>query len=450
MKTLIANGRIVNEGRLFNGSILVEDDRIVDIYDYSQRNNIPQADEVYNAKGKLVFPGFIDTHVHFREPGLTHKADIFTESRAAALGGVTSYFEMPNTKPAATTAELVDQKFDIAKKNSLVNYSFFVGATNDNVDDLLRMDYTKYCGIKLFMGSSTGNMLVDNELTLRKLFQEASVTIAAHCESEAIIKAETQRFKEMFPNGAEPKIHQHVRNAKACYESTALAVSLAKEFDARLHVTHITTKRELSLFENKPLVNKLITAEACIPHIWFDADDYENPNFGIRIKCNPSIKGRSDRKAIRDGIVNGIIDSIATDHAPHAWDEKNKPYFESPSGMPGVETSSAVIMDLVQRKIFRLDDMVQKMCHAPATIFKIKDRGYIRKGYFADLAIIDPECHWQVKDAEVASKCKWSPLNGLWFGSKVVATMVNGKFVVKDGKVVEGQDAAKQITFNRL
>jgi len=440
----------VNEGRLFNGSILIEDDRIADIYDSSKVNNIPQADIVYNAKGKLVFPGFIDTHVHFREPGLTHKADIFSESRAAALGGVTSYFEMPNTKPAATTEELVNEKFDIASKNSLVNYSFFVGATNDNVDDLLRMDYTKICGIKLFMGSSTGNMLVDNEKTLRKLFQESPVNIAAHCESEAIIKAETQRFREMFPNGAEPKIHQHVRNAKACYESTALAVALAKEFDTRLHVTHISTKRELSLFESKPLVNKLITAEACIPHIWFDADDYENLQFGIRIKCNPSIKGRSDRKAIRDAIVNGVIDSIATDHAPHTWDEKNKPYFESPSGMPSVQYSSAVIMDLVQRRIFRLDDMVQKMCHAPATIFRIKDRGYIRKGYFADIAIIDPECHWQIKDKETASKCGWSPLNGLWFGSKVVATMVNGKFVVKDGKVLEGQDAAKQITFNRL
>lgn len=447
-KTLIHNGRIVSDGRVFTGSILVEDDRIAGVYDTKHYKDIPAYDEKFDATGKIIFPGFIDTHVHFREPGLTHKADIHSESRAAAAGGVTSYFDMPNTKPPTTTDELINEKIAIAKENSLINYSFFVGATNDNIDDLLKLDYTKICGIKLFMGSSTGNMLVDNEKALRLLFKESPVNIAAHCESEAVIKAETERFKQLFPDNAHPRIHQHVRNAKACYESTALAVALAKEYDARLHVCHISTKRELKLFDNKPLVNKLITAEACIPHLWFDADDYETA--GIRIKCNPSIKTRADRNAIRYALMDNIIDSVATDHAPHTWEEKNRPYFDAPSGMPSVQFGIVVMMDLYHRRIINLETIAQKMCHAPATIFRIKDRGYLREGYFADIAIIDPDAHWQIHDDTAISKCKWTPFDKLWFGSRVFATMVNGKFVYRDGKIVEGQDAAMQVGFNRV
>lgn len=448
MKLLIYNGKIVNDGRVFTGSVLVEDTRIAGVYDTSQYKNIPAYDEKYDATGKIVFPGFIDTHVHFREPGLTHKADIYTESRAAAAGGVTTYFDMPNTKPPTTTAELIDEKFAIAKQNSLINYSFFVGATNDNIDQILKLDYTKICGIKLFMGSSTGNMLVDNENALRLLFKEAPVNIAAHCESEAIIKAEAERFRQIFPENAHPRIHQHVRNAKACYESTALAVALAKEYNTRLHVCHISTKRELKLFENKPLINKLITAEACIPHLWFDSDDYETA--GIRIKCNPSIKTRADRNAIRYALSDNIIDSVATDHAPHTWEEKNKPYFDAPSGMPSIQFGICAMMDLYQKRIISLETIAQKMCHAPATIFKIKDRGYIRKGYFADITIIDPKVHWQIHDDTSISKCKWTPFDKLWFGTKVIATMVNGKFVYNNNKIIEGLNAAMQTTFKRI
>ncbi|MBO4772628.1 MAG: amidohydrolase family protein, partial [Bacteroidales bacterium] len=363
-------------------------------------------------------------------------------------GGVTSYFDMPNTKPPTTSDELINEKIAIAKEHSLVNYGFFVGATNDNIDELLHLDYTKICGIKLFMGSSTGNMLVDNEKALRLLFKESPVNIAAHCESEAVVKAETERFKQLFPMDAHPRIHQHVRNARACYESTALAVALAKEYETRLHVCHISTKRELKLFSNKPLVNKRITAEACIPHLWFDADDYET--LGIRIKCNPSIKTRADRNAIRYALADNIIDSVATDHAPHTWEEKNRPYFDAPSGMPSVQFGICVMMDLYYKRIFPLETIAQKMCHAPATIFKIKDRGYLREGYFADIAIIDPDAHWQIHDDTAISKCKWTPFDKLWFGTRVAATMVNGKFVYRNNKIVEGQGAAMQVAFNRV
>ena len=447
MRLLIKNGNIVNEGRIFRGSILIENDRIAQIFENGKSGtSVSGIDEVYDATGKMIFPGFIDTHVHFREPGLTHKADIYTESRAAAAGGVTSYFEMPNTKPATTTNELIDEKLNIAKKNSLVNYSFFVGATNDNISEILKMDFNKICGIKVFMGSSTGNMLVDSEESLKLLFKESPVTIAAHCESESIIRQDTEKFKQMFGNDADPKIHEHVRSAKACYESTSLAVAIAKEYQTRLHVAHISTKRELSLFEDKPLTDKKITAEVCIPHLWFDSDDYEN--FGIRIKCNPSIKGRGDRNALRKALSTNIIDSVATDHAPHTWEEKNKPYFEAPSGMPSVEFSAAIMNELCRRDIITPQIMAQKMCHAPAMIFDIKDRGFLREGYYADIAIFDPFKSYEVMDSKVYSKCKWSPFNELKFKGKVCSTIVNGKFVYKNFSIME-TEAAKQIEFNR-
>ena len=447
MRVLIKNGRIVNEGKVFKGHILVENERIIQVIERGKNSvELPNADEVYDATGKLVFPGFIDTHVHFREPGLTQKADIFSESRAAAAGGVTTFFDMPNTKPPTTTQGLLDEKFSIAAEKSLINYSFFIGATNENIDEVLKTDFSKVCGIKLFMGSSTGNMLVDNQEALEKLFKNSPAVIVAHCESEAIIKADTAKFKELFPENAPAKIHEFVRSAKACYESSAFAVKLAQKFSTRLHIAHISTKKELSLFSDLPLKDKKITAEVCIPHLWFSSEDYKK--LDIRIKCNPSVKSRHDRNALRNALVNNVLDTVATDHAPHTREEKFKPYFEAPSGMPSVEFSSAVMYDLTKKKIFTLPLMAQKMCHAPAEIFKINERGFLREGYFADIAIFDPEKEFSVSDDEVLSKCKWSPLNGFSFEGKVCATMVNGKFVYKDFSIIE-EKAAMRAEFKK-
>ncbi len=446
-KTLISNAIVVNEGRTFKGSVLVEDDRIAQIIEYGNGNeSLSGVDDEFDASGLLLFPGFIDTHVHFREPGLTHKADIFSESRAAVAGGVTSVCEMPNTKPPTTSAALLDDKFRIAAKNSAVNYSFFAGATNDNFDELMKLDFTKVCGIKVFMGSSTGNMLVDNDEALRKLFSNSPATIAVHCEDEAVIKAETERFKALYPDGNAPfTIHQHVRNAKACYESTQKAVKLAEDTGAKLHVTHISTKRELELFEDIPLNNKHITAEACIPHLWFDDDDYLTRTY--RIKCNPSIKSRRDRNNLRKALNTNLIDSVATDHAPHLLSEKDQPYFLSPSGMPSVQFSSTIMMELVQQGIITLPVMAQKMCHAPATIFGIQERGFIREGYYADFALINPKKRVRITDKDVVSKCGWTPFNGLMFGSQPAATMVNGKFIFINGRIYDTQ-SAMQLKFN--
>lgn len=446
-KTLISNAIVVNEGRTFKGSVLVEDDRIAQIIEYGNGNErLSGIDDEFDASGLLLFPGFIDTHVHFREPGLTHKADIYSESRAAVAGGVTSVCEMPNTKPPTTSAELLDEKFRIAAKNSAVNYSFFAGATNDNFDELMKLDFTKVCGIKVFMGSSTGNMLVDSDEALRRLFSNSPATIAVHCEDEAVIKAETERFKALYPDGNAPfTIHQHVRNAKACYESTQKAVKLAEDTGAKLHVTHISTKRELELFEDIPLNNKHITAEACIPHLWFDDDDYLTRTY--RIKCNPSIKSRRDRNNLRKALNTNLIDSVATDHAPHLLSEKDQPYFLSPSGMPSVQFSSTIMMELVQQGIITLPVMAQKMCHAPATIFGIQERGFIREGYYADFALINPKKRVRITDKDVVSKCGWTPFNGLMFGSQPVATMVNGKFIFLHGRVFDTQ-SAMQLKFN--
>lgn len=448
MRILIKNGRIVNDGKVFKGHILVENERISKVIERGKNSaELPDYDEVYDATGKIVFPGFIDTHVHFREPGLTQKADIFSESRAAAAGGVTTFFDMPNTKPPTTTQGLLDEKFALAEKNSLINYSFFIGASNDNIDEILKTDFSKVCGIKLFMGSSTGNMLVDNQESLEKLFRNSPAVIVAHCESENIIKADTEKFKALFPENAPAKIHEFVRSAKACYESSAFAVKLALKYSTRLHIAHVTTKKELSLFSDLPLKDKKITAEVCIPHLWFSSEDYRK--LGIRIKCNPSVKSRHDRNALRNALVNNVLDTVATDHAPHTKEEKFKPYFSAPSGMPSVEFSSSVMYDLTVKKIFTLPLMAEKMCHAPAEIFKIKDRGFLREGYFADIAILDPEKEFTVSDSNVLSKCKWSPFDGLKFKGKVCATMVNGKFVYKDFSIIQQENAAMRAEFSK-
>ena len=445
MKILIKNGKIVNEGRVFKGHILVENERIIQVIERGKNSvQLPEADEVFDATGKIVFPGFIDTHVHFREPGLTHKADIFSESRAAASGGVTTFFDMPNTKPPTTTEELLSEKIKTAEKNSLINYGFFIGATNDNIDEILKADFSKICGIKLFMGSSTGNMLVDNTESLEKLFRHSPAVIVAHCESETIIKADTEKFRALFPENAPAKIHEFVRSAKACYESTKLAVEMAEKFGTRLHVAHLSTKKELSLFSDMPLDKKKITAEVCVPHLFFSSDDYQQR--GIRIKCNPSVKSRGDRNALRKALVNNILDTVATDHAPHAGDEKFKPYFDAPSGMPSVEFSSAVMFDMTKKEVLTLPLMAEKMCHNPAKIFRIKDRGFLKEGFFADIAILDPLKEFTVKDKDVLSKCKWSPFDGYNFTGKVCATMVNGQFVYKNFEICE-ENAAKPAEF---
>lgn len=445
-RILIGNGKIVNEGHITEADILIEDGFISEITTSNQSSN-QTYDEFFDASGLLIFPGFIDTHVHFREPGLTHKADIRSESMAAAAGGVTSFMEMPNTKPPTVSQELLDQKLNIAKENSVVNYSFFVGATNDNAEEILGLDFSKIGGIKVFMGSSTGNMLVNNPKTLETLFSNSPVPIAVHCESESIIKAETERFKEIYGENPPFSIHEHIRSAKACIESTTLAVDLAKQTGARLHVTHVSTKSELKLFDNNtPLHNKKITAEAVVPHLWFSDNDYQK--LGARIKCNPSIKTRNDRNTIRKALNNNTIDSIATDHAPHLLQEKNMPYFQCPSGMPSIQFSAIAVMELCKKNIIPITTMATKMCHAPAIIFNIEKRGFIRTGYHADLAFINPNKKQKITDKKVISKCGWTPFDGLVFSSKVVATMVNGKFVFKN-EIFTQNKCAEQLTFKQ-
>lgn len=444
-RLLINNAKIVNEDNVFDADIIIEDKFISEIIPSGKSTNYGRIDENFNASGLLVFPGFIDTHVHFREPGLTHKADIFSESRAAAAGGITSFMEMPNTKPPSTSKELINQKFDIAEKNSLVNYSFFAGATNQNAEELLKLDFSKIGGIKVFMGSSTGNMLVDDEKTLNTIFANSPVTIAVHCESENIIKNQTEKFKNLYGENPPFSVHEQIRNAEACLQSTTCAVELAKQTGAKLHVTHISTKEELNLFDSsKPLKDKKITAEAVVPHLWFCSDDYQK--LGARIKCNPSIKNVENRNALRNALNINIIDSIATDHAPHLLEEKNNTYYKCPSGMPSVQFSSAVVLELVKQNIITLETMAQKMCHAPATIFNIEKRGFIRQGYYADLAFINPEKSRTVTDQNVISKCKWTPFDGTTFSSTVEATMVNGKFVFLNNKIIE-TNCAEYLTF---
>jgi len=440
---LIKSATIINEGQQFEADVLIKNGRIEKIAPSITASN----EEVIDASGKYLFPGVIDDQVHFREPGLTHKANIFTESRAAVAGGVTSFMEMPNTVPNALTQELLADKYAIGAQNSLANYSFFMGASNDNIEEVLKTSPTDVCGVKIFMGSSTGNMLVDEEKTLEGLFSKVDMLIATHCEDEATIRRNTERAKQQY--GEEVPLDQHpiIRSAEACYISSSMAVGLAKKHGTQLHILHISTAKELELFDNTiPLAEKKITAEACIHHLWFNDTDYAKK--GTLIKWNPAVKSATDQQAILEGVLSGKIDVLATDHAPHTLEEKQNSYFKAPSGGPLIQHSLVAMLDFYHKGKITLTQIAEKMSHNPAILFNIKERGFIREGYFADLVLVDMNNPWVVSKENILAKCGWSPFEGHQFGSKVTHTIVNGKVVYANG-VLNEVGSGSRLLFNR-
>ena len=442
MNTLIKNAKIVNEGEIFESDLLIKDGRIEKIAaDITDANAT-----VIDASGKYLIPGMIDDQVHFREPGLTHKAEIFTESRAAVAGGITSFMEMPNTIPNLLTQELLEDKYQIGANRSLANYSFFMGASNDNIEEVLKTDKTKVCGVKVFMGSSTGNMLVDNKETLTNIFSKVDHLIATHCEDEATIRANTAIYKEKYGDDMPIKYHPEIRSAEACYLSSSMAVELAKKYNTRLHILHISTAKELDLFRNDiPLEEKRITAEACIHHMWFSDKDYDEK--GTYIKWNPAVKSENDRENIWKAIKDGRIDVVATDHAPHTIEEKENNYWNAPSGGPLVQHALPALFESYKQGRISLEEIVQKTSHNLATLFRIKERGYIREGYWADLALVDLDKPWTVEKGNVLSKCGWSPFEGYKFSSAIDKTFVSGNLVYSDGQIIEGTNG-QRLLFN--
>ena len=450
MNYYIKNATLVNEGKTFGASVFISDGKIAKIVPEGVPFDCGSATLV-DGTGKYLIPGVIDEHVHFREPGLTHKADIYTESRAAVAGGVTSFMDMPNTNPQTTTQDLLQQKFDLAAEKSLANYSFYLGATNDNLAEVAKTDPKRVCGIKLFMGSSTGNMLVDKNEVLVRLFRVSPCLIAAHCEDEATIHANTVRCKDLAAKGevvADASIHPFVRTMEACYRSSAKAVDMAEKFGARLHVLHISTKRELSLFRNDvPLAEKRITAETCPHYLWFDDHDYEARSFAI--KCNPAIKASWDREALRHALREGLIDTIGTDHAPHLREEKfTDDYFTSKSGFPSIQHSLEVMAELMPEGWLDWPLLVQLMCHNPAILYQIDRRGFIREGYHADLVLIDPKSSHLISDKDEYSKCGWTPYDGIQSRCRVTHTFVNGNLVFDNG-VFHEESKGERLLFNR-
>lgn len=444
MSILIKNASIINEGQSFKGSVLINDRFIEKILKADQP--LPSADRIINAEGLYLLPGVIDDQVHFREPGLTHKADISTESKAAVAGGVTSFMEMPNTNPQTTTIKALNQKHEIARNQSYANYAFYLGATNDNLKELLKADPQKVCGIKVFMGSSTGNMLVDNRDTLNNIFKEVPILIATHCEDESIIRANIKRYKELYGENMAFRHHPEIRSAEACYRSSSLAVELATKYNTRLHILHISTARELTLFNSGPIEDKKITAEVCVHHLWFTDEDYDQ--YGSRIKWNPAVKSRQDREALREGIKNNRLDVVATDHAPHTIEEKNNDYFQCPSGGPLIEHSLIAMLEMAQLGIFSKELVVEKMCHAPARLFQIEKRGFIKEGYYADLVLVTPNQKNTIHDESVHYKCQWSPFSGTTFSHRVTHTIVNGHIAYEVGRINPTR-YAMPLVFNR-
>ncbi|WP_207533071.1 dihydroorotase [Desertivirga arenae] len=440
---LIKAATVVNEGKQTVSDVFIKDGYIEKI---GSSLNVAASKEI-NAEGKILIPGCIDDQVHFREPGLTHKAEIFTESRAAVAGGITSFMEMPNTVPNTITQELLEEKYTIASKRSLANYSFFMGATNDNIEEVLKTDPRSVCGIKVFMGSSTGNMLVDNGTVLEKIFSSAPILIATHCEDEQTIRNNFAAFQEKFGENITPEMHPLIRNAEACYKSSSLAVELAKKHGARLHILHISTEKELSLFENTtPLAEKKITAEACIHHLWFSDKDYAEK--GNWIKWNPAVKAESDRDAILKAVLDGRIDVIATDHAPHTIEEKQKSYLQAPSGGPLVQHSLLAMLEFYKQGKISLEAIVEKMAHNPAICFNISKRGYIREGYWADLVLADLSSKTDVNRESDLSKCGWSPFDGYTFNSAITHTFISGNLVYEHGRFNE-LGSGKRLSFER-
>lgn len=430
MKTLITNAEIVNEGRRYGGSIVIEDGRIIEITDKPLQPDA-SVHETIDASGCLVMPGVIDSHVHFREPGLTAKADIATESRAAAAGGVTTYFDMPNTVPQTTTPEALEEKFGLAAEKSRVNYSFFFGATNDNLPLIDRLDATRIPGIKLFMGSSTGNMLVDRREALERIFGTVKIPVMVHCEDTAVINRNMEEARCSDPRFPDVALHPLIRSAEACYESTSLAVSLARRYGTRLHVAHLTTARELELFSPG---DPKITAEATVGHLFFTDADYAR--LGARIKVNPAIKTAADRTALRKALLDGRITTVGTDHAPHLPGQKQGGCDTAASGMPMIQFSLVTMLELVDDGVLPVERMVELMCHAPARLFGVRDRGFLRPGCWADIVIVSPRGPWTVTPEQVESRCGWSPMEGHTYRWRVERTLCNGQ-TVYDGRTVD-------------
>jgi dihydroorotase len=441
---LIKNGLLINENQQYVADIYVEDGFIAEI----NKNGITRsADKIINADGKWVLPGVIDDQVHFREPGLTHKAEIYTEAKAAVAGGTTSYMEMPNTNPQATTQEELAKKYARAAACSVGNYSFFMGGTNDNIDEVLKTDPATVCGIKLFMGSSTGDMLVDNEDTLRGIFSKTPMLIATHCEDEAIVRKNTADFVAKYGEDIPMEAHPLIRNEEACYLSSKMASDLAKEYNARLHILHISTAKEIELFTNKiPMAEKRITAEVCVHHLTFNDTHYAQK--GSLIKCNPAIKSEADQKALWYALNNDYFDIIATDHAPHTWEEKQNKYAKAPSGLPLVQHSLQLMLEHAKMGKITVNKVIQKMCHAPADLFGVQKRGYLREGYHADIVILNPETQVEVSKSNILYKCGWSPLEGEIFTTAIEQTIVSGHIAYAFGKFDESKKG-ERLTFGK-
>jgi len=445
MGTLLKNAQIVNEGQIFKGHLLIEGERIAKIF--QENDDISKIEaEIIDIHNNYLLPGVIDDQCHFREPGLTHKANINTESTAAVAGGTTSFMEMPNTVPNTLTQELLQDKYDIGEKTSLANYSFYMGASNDNIEEVLKTDPKTVCGVKVFMGSSTGNMLVDNKETLEELFSKCKLLIAAHCEDETTIRNNMAAYKEKYGEDVPIECHPEIRSEEACYLSSSLAIELAKKHNTRFHLFHLSTAKEIGLLENKtPLKEKRITAEACIHHMWFSEEDYETK--GAFIKWNPAVKKASDRDAILNAVIDGTIDVIATDHAPHTVEEKLNTYFKSASGGPMVQHALVAMLEHYHNGKISLEKIVEKMSHAVADCFRIVDRGYIKEGFFADLVVVDLDNPWTVEKESLLYKCGWSPMEEQTFKSKVLQTFVNGHLVFNMGEIDENY-RGKRMTFD--
>ncbi len=442
-KRLITNVRVVNEGRIFDTDLLIEDGRITRV----DSEIVPDGStEILDATGLYLIPGMIDDQVHFREPGLTHKADIASESAAAVAGGVTSYMDMPNVMPPTTTRTLLADKFALAARKSRANYSFYLGASNDNIDQIRELNVHEACGVKVFMGASTGNLLVNNPDTLEKIFADAPVPVVTHCEDTPTILANEETFRAKYGENVPIAFHPHIRSEQACYKSSSIAVELARQHQTRLHVLHLSTAQEMELFSTAATPDKRITAEVCVHYLFYDQNDYRDK--GTLIKCNPAIKTSRDRDALVDAVNDGRIDVIATDHAPHTWDEKNRTYFKAPSGLPLVQHALLILLELYHWNRLSLETIVQKACHAPAEVFDIKDRGYIREGYWADLVLIDLHGGYTVSEDNILYKCAWSPFTGHTFHSKVWATFVNGDLAYRDGALL-GATRGRPLEFNR-
>jgi len=448
-KILIAGANIVNEGKIFEGSVLISNNRIEEIIPVGS-NNLFLEDhenvELIDGRGKFLLPGVIDDQVHFRDPGLTQKGDLYTESKAAVAGGVTSFMDMPNTDPKAITLNILEEKYKLASQKSLANYSFFLGATNSNIEEIEKANPSRICGVKVFLGASTGNMLVDDPAVLEDIFLKSRMIVAIHSEDEGVIRKNLAIFKEKYGEQIPFEAHPLIRSEEACYKSTEMAVMLARKHNTRLHILHLSTVKELDLLENGiPLKEKKITAEVCVHHLWFDDRDYSR--LGSLIKWNPAIKTEKDKNGLFKGLLEDKIDIIATDHAPHLKEEKSLPYLSCPSGGPLIQHSLVIMLEFYHRKKISLEKVVEKMCHAPAVLYRIKDRGFIRKGYFADLVLVDPNAPWVVSKENLLYKCGWSPFEGTKFSSTVTHTFVNGNLVYRNGNFNE-QYKGKRLEFN--